>query len=224
MHQIERGTGPLARTDPFVLPAPPLVCSLKYCLYGCVCLCGLVAGPTRTAVRHAYKLPVQPPLGDENAAGLVNPDCLTYTIPCTACFALCQESNELRVGGRGRGPLSGRHVGQAQHQRLAATPGLKARGRCRLHPDLAPPTTPAGTQRDHPHRPQALRLGTPPAQDRLHCHHRACAGAHPPGPMMLPVDSRVCPSARCVCFIDSSLCFAHLQAEMTKDAPAKTTA
>ncbi|KAL4853391.1 Protein PLANT CADMIUM RESISTANCE 6 [Chlorella vulgaris] len=70
---------------------------LKYCLYGCVCLCGLVGGPTRKAVRHAYKLPIQPPLGDETATGIVNPDCLTHTIPCTGCFALCQESNELRT-------------------------------------------------------------------------------------------------------------------------------
>lgn len=66
---------------------------LKYCLYSCLCLCGLVAGPTRQSVRQAYKLPPAPEgLGDESMT-----DCLTTTIPCTACFAMCQETNEIRA-------------------------------------------------------------------------------------------------------------------------------
>ena len=38
----------------------------KVCLYSCVCLGGLVAGPTRKAIRKTYKLPAQPAgLGNE---------------------------------------------------------------------------------------------------------------------------------------------------------------
>ncbi|KAI7838040.1 hypothetical protein COHA_008124 [Chlorella ohadii] len=41
---------------------------LKFYLYSCLCLCGLVAGPTRHSIRQAYKLPAQPTgLGNEDA-------------------------------------------------------------------------------------------------------------------------------------------------------------
>lgn len=92
-------TTSLSHSPPPCLLPCRLRCSLKYCLYGCVCLGGLVGGPTRKALRHAYKLPPQPAIGDENATGLVTPDCIVHTIPCTACFAHCQETNELRVSG-----------------------------------------------------------------------------------------------------------------------------
>ncbi|KAL4440111.1 hypothetical protein ABPG75_003112 [Micractinium tetrahymenae] len=66
---------------------------LKYYLYSCICLCGLVSGPTRKALRGAYKLPAEPAgLGAE-----ANTDCIVHTIPCTACFALCQEANEIKA-------------------------------------------------------------------------------------------------------------------------------
>jgi hypothetical protein len=43
-----------------------LCAGLKYYLYSCLCLCGLVAGPTRKALRNGYKLPAEPAgLGDE---------------------------------------------------------------------------------------------------------------------------------------------------------------
>lgn len=70
---------------------------LKYCLFGCCCLSGLLAGPTRRTIRDTYKLPQQPEgLGSDDPNKCVNSDCLIHTIPCTACFALCQEANELR--------------------------------------------------------------------------------------------------------------------------------
>jgi len=63
---------------------------LKFYLYSCVCLCGLVSGPTRKAIRDSYDLPVSPDfLEGENA------DCLTGTIPCVNCFALCQDAREV---------------------------------------------------------------------------------------------------------------------------------
>jgi len=59
-------------------PTPVQSCpnhGLKYFLYSCVCLCGLVAGPTRKGLRTAYKLPADPPgVGDE-----ANTDCLVHT-------------------------------------------------------------------------------------------------------------------------------------------------
>lgn len=79
-----------------VVHGPPQSCvnhGLKFYLYSCICLCGLVAGPTRRSIRQAYKLPPQPEgLGDEG-----NTDCIAYTIPCVACFALCQDANEIRA-------------------------------------------------------------------------------------------------------------------------------
>lgn len=66
---------------------------LKYYLYSCICLCGLVAGPTRKALRGAYKLPAEPAgVGAED-----NTDCIVHTIPCVACFAHCQEANEIKA-------------------------------------------------------------------------------------------------------------------------------
>ena len=55
---------------PLIRPLPAsyvLLCAgLKYYLYSCLCLCGLVAGPTRKALRNGYKLPAEPAgLGDE---------------------------------------------------------------------------------------------------------------------------------------------------------------
>lgn len=68
---------------------------LKFWLYSCVCACGLVAGPTRKALRTHYKLPQQPEALATNEYG----DCLLHTIPCTGCFARCQEANELKTRG-----------------------------------------------------------------------------------------------------------------------------
>lgn len=95
-----------ARPPPLT-PLPPshTPAGAKFWAYSCLCACGLVAGPTRRAIRTAYKLPAQPQgLGDDG-----NTDCITYTIPCVNCFALCQDANELRVGG-GR-PGAGRAEG-----------------------------------------------------------------------------------------------------------------
>ena len=67
---------------------------LKVYLYSCICACGLVSGPTRRAIRDAYGLPVSPEWlkgqGD-------NADCLTGTVPCVNCFALCQDARELNT-------------------------------------------------------------------------------------------------------------------------------
>ena len=79
---------------------------LKYYLYSCLCLCALVSAPTRRAIRDGYQLPPDPPgLGDPE-----NTDCLVHTIPCTACFALCQEANELRVSRAGGAWAGGRDI------------------------------------------------------------------------------------------------------------------
>lgn len=66
--------------------------AVKFWLYSCICLCGLVSGPTRKAIRDEHNLPVEPDcLKDQG----VNADCITGTIPCIACFALCQDNREL---------------------------------------------------------------------------------------------------------------------------------
>jgi Cys-rich protein (TIGR01571 family) len=65
---------------------------LKFYLYSCCCACGLVSGPTRRAIRDKYELPVAPAFLKDQGA---NADCLTGTIPCVACFALCQDAREL---------------------------------------------------------------------------------------------------------------------------------
>ena len=64
---------------------------LKFWLYSCVCACGLVAGPTRQGIRDTYLLPVQPGFLKEQAQA----DCITYTVPCVNCFALCQDAREV---------------------------------------------------------------------------------------------------------------------------------
>lgn len=64
---------------------------LKFYLYSCICACGFVSGPTRKALREEYDLPVQP--GFLAAQG-ANADCMTGTIPCVNCFALCQDARE----------------------------------------------------------------------------------------------------------------------------------
>ncbi len=53
----------LLTTPRTILLLFPPICSqscvnhgLKYYLYSCICLCGLVAGPTRKALRGAYKV------------------------------------------------------------------------------------------------------------------------------------------------------------------------
>lgn len=70
---------------------------LKWYLYSCICLCGMVAGPTRKGLRSAYKLPAEPAGFGDDTNTLVNTDCLVHTIPCTACFAHCQEANEIKA-------------------------------------------------------------------------------------------------------------------------------
>jgi len=67
---------------------------LKFWLYSCICACGLVTGPTRKAVRDTYGLPVQPSFLEEQGG---NADCLTGTIPCVNCFALCQDAREVNM-------------------------------------------------------------------------------------------------------------------------------
>ena len=65
----------------------PMHC-LKFFLYNFICACGLVSGPTRRAIRDEYKLPIAPQFLESQGE---NADCLTGTIPCVACFALCQD-------------------------------------------------------------------------------------------------------------------------------------
>lgn len=60
-------------------------------LYSCICACGLVAGPTRKAIRDSYQLPVSPEFLKDNDRA----DCITYTIPCVNCFAVCQDAREV---------------------------------------------------------------------------------------------------------------------------------
>ncbi|KAG7667466.1 hypothetical protein KSW81_001174 [Nannochloris sp. 'desiccata'] len=60
-------------------------------LYSCICACGLVAGPTRKAIRDAYQLPISPEFLKEQDRA----DCITYTIPCVNCFAVCQDAREV---------------------------------------------------------------------------------------------------------------------------------
>lgn len=91
-------------TCPFFLHPPHLTHSivfplsfsyshcLKFYLYSCICACGLVAGPTRKAIRSSYDLPVAPEFLKDQGA---NADCLTLTIPCINCFALCQDAREI---------------------------------------------------------------------------------------------------------------------------------
>lgn len=64
---------------------------LKFYLYSCFCGCGLVTGPTRKAIRKTYGLPIQPAFLAEQSQA----DCLTGTIPCVNCFALCQDAREI---------------------------------------------------------------------------------------------------------------------------------
>lgn len=66
---------------------------LKYYLYSCICLCGLVAGPTRQKLRSHYKL-VQTP---ECLA--TQDDCIVTSIPCVGICTNCQETRELAARG-----------------------------------------------------------------------------------------------------------------------------
>lgn len=61
-------------------------------------------------------LPARPP---PLPAPQGNTDCITYTIPCVACFALCQDANEINVGGAG---------GRASVQRAGMCAGKGAAG------------------------------------------------------------------------------------------------
>lgn len=71
---------------------------IKYYIYNFICACGLVAGPTRRAMRAAYNLPAEPAcFGNGNMA-----DCLTHTTPCVNCCALSQEAREIAA----RNPLA----------------------------------------------------------------------------------------------------------------------
>ena len=69
---------------------------LKFWLYSCICACGFVSGPTRRAIRETYSLPVEP--GFLSGQGN-NADCLTGTIPCVNCLALCQDAREVNSRG-----------------------------------------------------------------------------------------------------------------------------
>lgn len=65
---------------------------LKFWLYSFICLCGLVSGPTRQAIRSQYDLPISPEFLKDQGE---NADCITGTIPFVNCFALCQDAREI---------------------------------------------------------------------------------------------------------------------------------
>jgi Cys-rich protein (TIGR01571 family) len=132
---------------------------LKFYLYSCLCLCGLVAGPTRRSIRQAYKLPAQP----EGLGGPGNTDCITYTIPCVACFALCQDANEIRarklsapldprpfdwapvpgaMGGPAAAPTTTTAPAQAEMTKEAAAPAVPAAPAAPAVPTSTPASAP----------------------------------------------------------------------------------
>lgn len=81
-------------------------------------------------------------------------DCLLYTIPCTACFAMCQDSNEIKVGGRqrlfvcwmGGWPAAARNAGEGCRMSSTLLVGALPLAGDLLTP---PPLLPAGAR---PHR------------------------------------------------------------------------
>ena len=73
----------------------------------------MVAGPTRRAIRSAYKLPAQP----QGIGSDVQTDCLLYTIPCLNCLALCQDANEIRVGAGAMWVLAGERPAWLREER-----------------------------------------------------------------------------------------------------------
>lgn len=75
---------------------------VKYTLYSMICLCGVVAGPTRKAIREKYGLASAPQCFSSCGAdgGFCNPDCTTGTVPYVQNLALIQEYRELEKQGQ----------------------------------------------------------------------------------------------------------------------------
>ena len=75
---------------------------VKYTLYSMICLCGVVSGPTRKAIREKYGLASAPGCFANcgSDGGFCNPDCTTGTVPYVAQLALIQEYRELEKQGQ----------------------------------------------------------------------------------------------------------------------------